>query len=164
MVNLKEKLDLLYRNSIKLILGKYITMNTATKQLNIEALRKIIVGVTSASHTPNDEKFNVVLEKLQTMNELLHDLSTLKDENDLQEVRRQIAICQQQSREAMEAFLNKHGTSIEQTEAYFRDPNNFSQKEWENFQRIRREVEEAVESPHPTPMRLARKNKNKEKK
>jgi hypothetical protein len=118
-------------------------MTREFKNLNVEALRKLIDELASTHPNAQDEKFNGVMEQLREMNELLKDFDNLSPA-DMQETEKRILECQVKSKEAMEEFLKQYGSSIEEAEEYFKNPQNFSPKEWQRFQELRQGVESAI--------------------
>jgi hypothetical protein len=121
------------------MLGRYIIMATA-KKLDPKGFDELVQEL--AQHdTSHDNEFGPMVPLLIKFTEALSQLKDIKTKEELDECVENIRVLQEEVKVGFTSYCKQHGTTPEEAVQYLENPKNFSQKEWEELQAVRRRVD-----------------------
>lgn len=114
---------------------------TTAKKLNPDGFEELVQELVRYEHH-NGHPFGPMVQLLAQVAESLQELKEVKTAAEFERVVEKIRTLQDEVRTTFQEYCKRNGTSLEEAIGYLENPENFTQKQWEEVQAIRRKVEE----------------------
>ena len=135
------------------MLGEYRIMTTA-KKINPEGFIEM-VDELSRCESPNRKELDSLVMVFREVAKLAIQLQTLTSEGkgksaDADRIMRKLEEHQLIVKETFKHFCESNGKTVEEAFQFIEDPQNYTQKEWEEAQALRRKIEEKATYSAPS--------------